>query len=108
MLIMGSINGYANIFFFTWLQGRTPEALLGRVMSLIMFASVGVTPISQTLAGALVDINMYFLFVGSGICVFIVSLFALTNRGIRDMGYELDEINVRNAENEAVPNVVEV
>ncbi|HIP72199.1 MAG TPA: MFS transporter, partial [Anaerolineae bacterium] len=40
-LVNGIADGYVVIMFITWLQLRTPEAMLGRMMSLLMFASAG-------------------------------------------------------------------
>src|SRR5215217_220120 len=51
MLLMGVTNGYVNINFFTWLQKRIPQELMGRVMSLIFFSSIGLAPVSNALAG---------------------------------------------------------
>jgi len=87
-LIMGAVNGYVNISFFTWLQKRVPENFMGRVMSLIMFASVGLTPISTALSGALMDTNMTVLFVGAGIAMAIVTLYAISSKAMRQMGLE--------------------
>ena len=44
MLVIGIMGGYANILFTAWLQGRTPQAMMGRVMSLLMVASIGLSP----------------------------------------------------------------
>lgn len=87
-LIMGAVNGYVNISFFTWLQKRVPENFMGRVMSLIMFASVGLTPISTALSGALMDTNMTVLFVGAGIAMALVTLYAISSKSMRQMGLE--------------------
>ena len=42
--IMGLAQGYVVIQFVTWLQMRTPARMLGRTMSLLMFAVVGSGP----------------------------------------------------------------
>ncbi len=89
-LIMGAVNGYVNISFFTWLQKRVPENLMGRVMSLIMFASVGLTPISTALSGALINTNMTVLFVGAGIMMALVTLYAISSKAMRQMGLETE------------------
>ncbi len=63
---MGAASGYLVVFFFSWLQGRTPAAMMGRMMSLILFASVGLVPVSQALSGALMRVSVTALFVGAG------------------------------------------
>jgi MFS family permease len=88
-LIMGAVNGYVNISFFTWLQKRVPEHLMGRVMSVIMFASVGLTPVSTALAGVLIDWNLTAVFIGGGILMALVTLLSLTSRAVRDMGMQV-------------------
>ena len=49
---MGFAAGYLAVSFFTWVQARTPQRLMGRMMSLIIFASVGLVPVSQALVGS--------------------------------------------------------
>jgi MFS family permease len=88
MLLAGVINGYVNIQFFTWLQKRVPEHLMGRVMSLIMFASVGLTPISTAVAGALLNLDLTALFVGAGVLMALVTVYSLTSKAMREMGIE--------------------
>lgn len=84
-LAMGAANGYVVILFITWLQRRTEEAMLGRIMSLLMFASVGLLPLSNILTGALVRLNTQSLFVtAGGLMVTLVFLFML-NPAVRSM-----------------------
>src|SRR5258708_33934573 len=64
MLLIGITNGFVNIHFFTWLQKRIPQELMGRVMSLLMFSSVGMAPVSNALAGAILQFNLNALFIG--------------------------------------------
>ena len=49
--LMGFAAGYLMVTFFTWIQARTPQRIMGRMMSLIIFASVGLVPVSQALSG---------------------------------------------------------
>lgn len=65
-LTMGIANGYISIIFITWIQNRTPQAMLGRIISLLMFASVALIPLSMALSGALIEYNMTALFIGAG------------------------------------------
>ena len=50
-LTIGVMGGYVGILIISWLQGRTPQAMLGRVMSLLLVASVAVSPISIAASG---------------------------------------------------------
>lgn len=73
-LLMGVVNGYVNILFITWLQERTPSRLLGRMMSLVMFASLGLNPLSTALAGWLIELNVTALFFGAGLLMATIAL----------------------------------
>ena len=96
-LAMGTTMGYVDINFMTWLQRRVPEQLMGRVMSLTMFASVGIGPVSSALAGAIININLILLFVGSGALLTIITLYTATIPIVRQMGLEVEEIERRKA-----------
>lgn len=87
-LAMGAANGYIAITFITWLQSRTPPALLGRMMSLLMFALVGLSPISTALAGVLIKLDTTMLLVGAGALLIVVPLIAMLNPDIKAMGVE--------------------
>lgn len=90
--LMGIANGYVVIMFITWLQRRAPSELLGRMMSLLMFALVGLNPISAALAGILVKLSTTFLLVGAGSALVMVVVVSLFNPAIRDM--ELERVDV--------------
>lgn len=72
MLIMGLGNGYIAITVFTWMQLQTPREMLGRVMSLVMFGSNGLVPVSQAIAGAVSKWNLTLLFVSAGLLILLV------------------------------------
>jgi MFS family permease len=84
-LLMGMAQGYVVILFITWLQRRTDEAMLGRMMSLLMFASVGLQPISYLITGAFIDLNPAGLFVISGGLMVIIILLFMLNPAVRAM-----------------------
>jgi MFS family permease len=90
-LLIGVAAGYINIVFMTWLQRRTPGALIGRMMSLLMFASVGLGPVSMAAAGALVDANPTGLFVGAGFLLVVAIAGAWLNPSVRSMGAAMGE-----------------
>ena len=86
-LAMGTANGYVNVLFITWLQGRTPAALLGRMMSLLMFAMTGLFPVSVAFSGLFSRLNVSGLLNGSGLLlVVLVLVMALFNPAVRAMG----------------------
>jgi MFS family permease len=91
-LIMGISYGYVLILFVTWLQNRTPTAMLGRIMSLLMFASMGLVPISMAVGGALIEINLTATLVGMGILMALLAVIAALNPAVRTMGVEPEKI----------------
>lgn len=88
MLLIGITNGYVNIHFFTWLQKRIPQDLMGRVMSLLLFSSIGLAPVSNALAGVILQINLNVLFIGGGLLMAALSLFSIVLPAVRQMGTE--------------------
>ncbi len=88
MLLIGVTNGYVNINFFTWLQKRVPQEFMGRVMSLLIFSSVGLSPITNTLAGVILQINLNMLFIGGGGLMAALCLLSIMLPAVRRMGLE--------------------
>lgn len=82
---VGIVVGYVNILMFAWLQKRIDQAVMGRVMSLVMLSSFGLTPIGSALAGAVVEISPVALFAGAGMCIVIIVVFGLSNRAMRSI-----------------------
>ncbi len=89
VMLMGAAQGYVVIQFNTWIQIRTPNVLLGRVISTMGFASVGLVPISQALCGALIKISVEGLFLGAGICLTIINLLVALRPEMRAMGLQM-------------------
>lgn len=85
-LVMGLSNGYVVILFIAWLQRNTPSAMLGRMMSLLMFSEAGLLPVSMAITGALVRLSPAWLFVASGGLMMLLVLLSILNPALRDMG----------------------
>ncbi len=83
--IMGMGSGFINIALSAWLQRKTDSEMLGRVMSLVVFASVGLSPVSYTAAGALVDWNLAWTFLAAGGLVVLTAIYAATNQDVRSI-----------------------
>ncbi len=86
VMLMGIAQGYVIIQFSTWMQIRTPQHLLGRVLSMMMFASVGLVPISQALCGALIKLSIPGLFIGAGIILTLITMVVTFRPEIKEMG----------------------
>ncbi len=85
MLVAGAANFYVMIVFMTWLQERVPEMMLGRVMSLMMFFSAGLLPISMALSGVLLDLSIGWVFGVAGLLMAAMALLSLLNPPVRLM-----------------------
>lgn len=83
MLLIGVSGGYTDVLFTSWLQARTPARMRGRVMSLAMVAAVGVSPISNAAAGALIRISLEWVFVGAGALMTALCLAAALRPEVR-------------------------
>ena len=88
-LLMGLANGYVTIIFITWLQARTPEIMLGRVMSVMIFFVIGLNPISMTLSGFFSNINITYTFIIAGILMTVIVLFAYFSESMRELGDDM-------------------
>lgn len=83
LVLLGAGTGYLAIIFITWLQTHTPEDMLGRMMSLVLFFVNGLVPVSQALSGAIIKLSLSGLFVGAGASMLLLSLCAGANRQVR-------------------------
>lgn len=75
--------GIFNIILVTWVQRESPAHMIGRIMSLVSFASVGLMPFSLALAGLLVDSHIVIMFVVSGGLVLLTAIYLLSVPAIR-------------------------
>jgi MFS family permease len=82
---MGLGAGLLNVLLVSWLQVRVDQAMLGRVMSLVMLASVGLAPISLAAAGLLVDSAAVAMFVGAGAIVLAAAVFGVVSGAARQL-----------------------
>lgn len=86
LAVMGVGIGALNVRAISWLQGRAEEAYRGRVMSLVMFAAVGLAPLSLIAAGALVALGFAPLFVGAAVLMVLLMVVAISTREFRTIG----------------------
>ncbi|HEY1642366.1 MAG TPA: MFS transporter [Streptosporangiaceae bacterium] len=85
--VFGIANGLGNVLTLTLIQRWAPPQLLGRVMSIVMLASIGMFPVSVLIAGLLVRHvgTTPFFPIAGGILILAV-LGALTQREYRTLG----------------------
>jgi MFS family permease len=85
LAVMGLAVGFVNVQVNAWMQMRVEHAVLGRVMSVLMFSAVGLLPISYAIGGALAQKSPALLFVAAGSVLTVVSLLTLTGRAAREI-----------------------
>jgi MFS family permease len=74
-VVLGLAIGFANVRIIAWLQVRTPESMIGRVMSLAMLGGVVMSPVSLAVAGLLVDVGLVTeMFVAGGILIGVATV----------------------------------
>jgi MFS family permease len=74
--LVGLAEGYIIVEFVTWLQLRTNKEELGRMMSILLFVSVGMAPISNLIAGALLQVSVSLVMIAAGGLILLVGLIA--------------------------------
>jgi MFS family permease len=85
LFIMGGSAGFLNVQLIAWFQQRVERAMLGRVMSVLMFASLGLMPLSLAVAGVVVVWSLSGMFAGAGALVLLVTLAAALRREVREI-----------------------
>jgi len=82
-VVTGLAIGFANVVGLSWIQRRTPPERLGRAMSVVTLAAVGLAPISLALASPLVAVSPPLLFAAGGGLLIVTGLASLANRELR-------------------------
>lgn len=85
-VLMSGAAAFLNIQLISWFQQRVKRALLGRVMSVLMFASVGLIPLSLAITGVALKARVPGTFLSAGAMVLLVTLLAALQRAV----YEID------------------
>ncbi|GAC1666126.1 MAG: MFS transporter [Candidatus Dormibacteraceae bacterium] len=85
MGICGISTGVVNTYGISWLQRRTDPAMQGRVMSLVMLASMGLTPLAFAAAGAIAQINPTMLFLIAGAMILLCAAGTAASRTVRSL-----------------------
>jgi MFS family permease len=84
----GTMLGVGNLIGITWIQGRIPPELMGRVMSLMITGSVGLIPVSMFVAGVAVQVSLDGTMLVAGLGMAILSAVSLLSPVVRNLGLE--------------------
>jgi MFS family permease len=85
LLIMGVAAGMINIHISAWIMQRIDTAVRGRVASVLMLASFGITPISLAVAGFLVAWSLKFMFLLAGGLMVLAAAGAAFQKPVREI-----------------------
>jgi MFS family permease len=77
MLLLGAGNGYLGITLITFIQVHTPREMLGRVMGMVLFANLGLVPVSQAISGFVIKLSLNGLFIGAGMLTIAIATWML-------------------------------
>lgn len=84
LILAGLFAGTVQIAIITWLQRRVPQAMMGRIMSIVFFTFLGLAPLAAALAGGLLSvISLSELFVGAGLSLTALAMICLTRPSLR-------------------------
>ncbi len=85
MGVCGVGTGVINTYGISWLQRRTLPTMQGRVMSLVMLASMGLTPLSFIASGVVAQMNPTWLFLIAGGIMVTCGLALGASRRVREL-----------------------
>lgn len=87
LALLGLGTSYGGVVAISWIQQRVPMRLIGRIMGIVMFASMGLAPLSMAVSGAVASrASLSLLLTISGSAIVAVSLFGLVVPAIRRFG----------------------
>jgi hypothetical protein len=81
----GISTGVVNTYAVSWLQRRTDPAMQGRVMSLVMLASIGLTPVAYAVSGVIANVNPTLLFLIAGGMILMCAVGTAASRTVRSL-----------------------
>ncbi len=85
LVVMSLAAAFLNVQLIAWFQQRVERPMMGRVMSVLMFASLGLMPISLAIAGVAIRVSLEGMFVVAGATVLLVTLLAAGHRTVREI-----------------------
>jgi MFS family permease len=85
LFLMSCAAAFLNVQLLAWFQQRVERAMMGRVLSVLMFAAAGLTPVSMALAGIVIKWSLPGMFLIGGSMVLLVTLLAAMHRPVREI-----------------------
>ena len=85
MVAIGLPIGVLNTYALSWMQRRVQPDMMGRVMSMVMLAGVGVEPIGLVAGGAIAGRSLTLLFWLCAASIVVVAAASTVSRSVRQM-----------------------
>jgi len=85
LLVMGVAAGMVNVHIGAWAMQRIDAAVRGRVASVLMLATYGITPISLAVAGFLVAWSLKLMFLLAGGVMLLAAAGAAFQKPVREI-----------------------
>ena len=92
LLLLSTGNGFIVVLLMTWMQTRTPQQMLGRIMALLMFSSTGLAPISQAISGMLSKWDLTLLFAIPGALVLLLTIWMAFHPDLKGFSESLSTV----------------
>lgn len=83
LAILGCGSGFVGVQMQSWFQSRVERNLLGRIMSVSMFFSFGLLPVSYAAAGLVAQTNLTAMFLCAGCLILVATFIAAISPEIR-------------------------
>ncbi len=85
LVAMGAAAGFLNVHIIAWFQQRVEREMLGRATSVLMFAAIGLAPVSLLLAGLAVKWNITAMFASSAVLMLLAAAVATLTKPVREI-----------------------
>ena len=85
LFAMGAASGFLNVHIVAWFQQRVDRDMLGRTMSVIMLAAVGLQPFSLAIAGIAVTWSVAGMFAGAAALLLLITTLAALHEPVREI-----------------------
>ncbi len=83
LFVMGLAAGVVNIQIASWIQQRVDVQIRGRVMSVLMFISLGPVPLSLAVAGMLAQWNVQWMFLSASAAMLLATASGARQKSVR-------------------------
>lgn len=85
LFLIGALASLMNVHIAAWVMQRIDKEVRGRVASVLMLATFGITPISFAVSGFLVAWNLKFSFLIAGLAMLLTAVGASFQKSVREI-----------------------